>query len=382
MENNDNIQEGVTTEESSTKVQNDTMNNNDENKSTPDGNEPKKEKNKKEKIGEIIVQVLGLAMMIGIVVGIVALIDWGIDCFKHETDRHISENVELRENVKSGKKYIYNTAKHRRTVRNIRIVQYSDGDEQLLYASNKKDLYGYLDPQTGAMVIPFMFDDANSFIDGLALVSKDGQSYYIDSTGANAFGGRTFCNLEYSFTNSYAFAYVDENHAGIIDRQGQWVIEPVYSDISSFRNGYRTLERNDSIMLVDSMLNIILPLQEGRDISVTDNGIITKTYRNRPGEMYDLEGKRIPGAVYNEVAKLEYINEEGNTVTCPHNLMYYFNNGHDDYEGELYGLMTSDGRPLTEAIYSDIEALNATLFKCYLDYGNVVLLDRYGKPVE
>ena len=58
----------------------------------------------------------------------------------------------------------------------------SEYSEWKCYVKQKNGKYGYLDTN-GEEIIPFIYDSAASFSDGLASVSKDGKRYFIDKSG-------------------------------------------------------------------------------------------------------------------------------------------------------------------------------------------------------
>jgi hypothetical protein len=86
---------------------------------------------------------------------------------------------------------------------------------------------------------------ADSFSEGLAAVRKGGQWGYIDATGALAIAP-TFDGA-LSFRQGTAVVKRDGLY-GYIDHRGQWLTKPVYTFATPFRNGMATAEKNGVTM--------------------------------------------------------------------------------------------------------------------------------------
>ena len=82
-----------------------------------------------------------------------------------------------------------------------------------------KDKWGFID-KTGAWIVEPKFDDAESFIDGAAVVNIAGKWGYIDKTGA-------------------------------------WIVEPMYSSISNFSDGALPVKHAGKWGFIDKTLAVI-----------------------------------------------------------------------------------------------------------------------------
>lgn len=67
-----------------------------------------------------------------------------------------------------------------------RCLTYQDG----LMAAQKDEKWGYVKPCEG-VAIDFLYDGASDFTNGIALVEKDGEVFYIDQSGTRLTGAYT-----------------------------------------------------------------------------------------------------------------------------------------------------------------------------------------------
>lgn len=99
---------------------------------------------------------------------------------------------------------------------------YSDGLARFTCPdSTGNRVYGFVDKK-GKVAIEPIFEDAGDFSDGVAEVKKDGERYYIDKDGNNAFGDQTFKAFS-GFRDGRATVFIDNRSSvsGVIDRDGK-----------------------------------------------------------------------------------------------------------------------------------------------------------------
>jgi len=123
--------------------------------------------------------------------------------------------------------------------------------EGLAAVSLDGTMWGYIDTD-GNEVIPYIYDSAQSFIDGLALVRQDGKSGFINAAG------NIVIPLIYDSAQAFTedFAVVSKNGMfGFIDRRGNTVIPLTYNDASSFDNGIAAVRSGNSFSQIDSSGN-------------------------------------------------------------------------------------------------------------------------------
>ena len=124
------------------------------------------------------------------------------------------------------------------------------------------NLCGYVDTHSEQTLIPFKFEDAGQFSEGLAAIKSNGKWGYIDQTGSIVIEPRY--ELAGSFTSGLA-EIVIENQAGIIDRAGDVVIEPQFKRAYPFtedtvlvQEGQRRMEHRFSPSPNSSLRDVFL----------------------------------------------------------------------------------------------------------------------------
>lgn len=98
--------------------------------------------------------------------------------------------------------------------------------------SNEK--YGYIDTN-GKLVIPFRFIKANPFSQGRAAVYKDGNCGFIDINGV-AVTDYAFSRCQ-DFSDDRAVVYRGMRKAGLVDLEGNLVLEPSINQLLKFSEG-------------------------------------------------------------------------------------------------------------------------------------------------
>ncbi len=122
-----------------------------------------------------------------------------------------------------------------------------DFREGLAVVRTKKDHWAYMNTK-GELVIPDRFLFGWGFSGGFAVVSEEGVGkHYIDAKGDSPFSCAAFDDLS-SFSEGLARVRSKENGKyGYVDREGKWVIEPVWDDAESsysrFQNGMALVGR-------------------------------------------------------------------------------------------------------------------------------------------
>jgi hypothetical protein len=138
-----------------------------------------------------------------------------------------------------------------------------------LWPVEQQNKWGYLD-KTGQLIIPFKFDYATDFSEGLAAVEIKGKCGYIDKTGEFVIPPRF--HWGYPFSEGLAVAvmrHFDQkgnitfNKFGYIDRSGKMVIQPqgVVSAkwLSNFSEGLACLRQNDKFGFIDKTGRQVIP---------------------------------------------------------------------------------------------------------------------------
>jgi hypothetical protein len=200
--------------------------------------------------------------------------------------------------------------------------------------------WGYID-KTGRLIIPFKFDGADDFSEGLAAVSIKGKTGYIDETGKFVISPPSFSG--YPFSSGMALVITGEftkdrlhmHKLGYIDRSGKLVIKRQALDTKSlfvtykdlyFSEGLATIEENDKVGFMDRTGKIIIPptyinaqsFSEGLAVVMLQGqyGYIDQTGRIIIPFKFDWAGNFSEGlaAVESSKGKVGYIDKTGKLV--------------------------------------------------------------------
>lgn len=101
--------------------------------------------------------------------------------------------------------------------------------EGLIVVTNKNWKSGYMDIK-GKMVIPFKFDDANSFKKGVAVVGKEKEDNE------------------------------DEHLFGLIDKTGNLILDYTYDEIEDFSAGLARVEKDEKYGYIDATGKLVIPV--------------------------------------------------------------------------------------------------------------------------
>ena len=107
--------------------------------------------------------------------------------------------------------------------------------------------YGYID-EAGKTVIPFDYDDAGAFVEGLAYFCIGEDYGFMDESLTPVF--YLDCDSVSSFQGGLAYFTVDGKY-GYIDQRGETVIEPAYQDAGYFQDGCAIILKNGKYGVVD-----------------------------------------------------------------------------------------------------------------------------------
>ncbi len=107
--------------------------------------------------------------------------------------------------------------------------------------------YGYVDDQTGMIVIQSRFLNVGSFSDGLAAVTTESGSGYIDKRGEFAIQPRFTAGGP--FSEGLAWVYVD-NMYGFINKEGQTVFKAEFDMVTNFTRWAAMARRGSELLIL------------------------------------------------------------------------------------------------------------------------------------
>jgi len=153
---------------------------------------------------------------------------------------------------------------------------------------NRDDISGYINATDGVELLPMQFTEANEFVNGLAVVTKEDceskcSYYYINKKGDTAFVG-TF-NYAGDFVDGRAvvgFGNCEEDSCkyGVIDKRGRFIIPAIYEEVDDLSNGFYAVALNEKYGYLDKKGRLAvnfqyadaLGIKEGKGAVKTDSG--------------------------------------------------------------------------------------------------------------
>lgn len=308
--------------------------------------------------------------LILIPVGFVALVGYALyeDAYGRDYwDRKLSENVTLR-SFSDNKWRVYNKQTDEYTTEKINWVSEApETDSLAVYALPGKR--GYININTGRIIIDAEANDYRKawvFSDGLAAVMKDGKIGFINDQNDVVipfqFDYTDKCRMYdfgYVFHNGYCAMTDADGNLGLIDKNGNWVVEPAYDEIwAPHKSGYRIIVNDGKHGVLDSMCNVVYPAEYGYVDILSDGFVLTNAGRKW---QVDFDGNIVQPFMYDSAIDLIcYPVAYGDDIEFQHKLSDFVK-----YEVmNCYGIMNRiTGEPITPAIYSDINMPSKDLFE-------------------
>ena len=277
--------------------------------------------------------------------------------------------------------YLFNTTIGRRTVTGIDwICRSSDGDSLACYCKNDKR--GYFNRFTGEVVVPSQYEKAWIFSEGLACVMEQGKLHFIDHKGQKAIDKEyPYANYlyDYCFHNGLCEMLGDGGRVGLIDKQGDWVVDPIYSGMTYYSKGFWEVYDNDyNYGLLDANGQVLLPVEyDYVDVREYDSCIYVRRY-DYIEQVLDLNCNvinpcNIESVYYMEYSTDEY-NEDGEVKKAVANCKSY-------RTYNTFGLMDKNGKVITAPVYLSIKAIGPDRYHCWGSNGYQIL-DSKGNVIE
>ena len=301
-------------------------------------------------------------------------------------DRKLSENVTLRY-FSDNKWRVYDKQTGEYTTDKINwLSEAPENDSLAVYALPNKR--GYINLNTGRIIIDAETNDYRKawvFSDGLAAVMKDGKIGFINDQNDVVipfqFDYSDECRMYdfgYLFHDGYCIMTNADGDLGLIDKSGNWVVEPVYDEIwTPHTSGYRIIIKDCKHGLLDSSCAVVYPAEFDYINIISDGFVLTKGGRQW---QVDFEENVVQPFMYDNTYYLNYptgYNECGE-------IQYAFADFVKYEVMNSYGIMNRiTGKPITPAIYSDINILSKNLFEVQeYDGYDWYLLDTKGNVVS
>lgn len=314
-------------------------------------------------------------------------------CYKHR----ISEELCVHEYNGGTSNVVNGEGKH--VLSGLEWVVEPQGKDSLAcYSDGNKR--GYFNIRTGQVVVKPKYTRAWCFSEGLAAVQDDGIIKFIDQSGNTIINTGIPYQIDMSDPVFHAGHCImqsgDSNKYGMLNRQGDWLLPPVYDNIVSTDSFY-ILQSDHMQSVLNKSLEVCIPFTAATFEIGCD--FINAICEDHTVQRYNYAGEIIePFCIY-RVKNLMYSSRElnystGRTYDTDNNII--LENDKESfvcvtkvakclsYEGEVgwLGLMSSSGEILTQPVFQIIEAVDEDLYYCqyYGLYG--ILLDGNGNRVE
>lgn len=260
-----------------------------------------------------------------------------------------------------------------------------DFSNGLLLARNVDGKYGYLN-KSGKVVIPFVFDYASSFLNGVAEVEKRNKKYRIDKNGneiaqaAFEYGAYGYVEGDYSndFHDGRAIVFKDSKY-GAVNMNREIVIPLEYEELYSFSDSvawatkgggqWVALDVNGSVLFtLNHVFEQPMPFSEGLAVvTMVSNNHFKLGFINKKGDMVTTisegESPKWRAESFNEGLAPVYKEEGGGyidmtgqiVIPTKYNRVTSFHNGFARVQNKDYkwGVINKNGEIVLPCVYEE-----------------------------
>ncbi len=361
--------------------------------------------NDNSKYGRVLRRVVGIAFAVVIIVwagmwiyrfGSFLIrdldIDWGED--HAYFSEQVSDDISYYDGYYGHYGYLKN-ARGKKVLKHIQCINKPlEGDSLVYFSDGEKR--GYFHMRDGHVVVKPIYEHAWIFSDGLAAVAENRRIKFINTEGQVVIdSGFAYDEGNDGYVFHQGHCAVNDStgkRMGLIDRNGQWVLPPVYESIYPI-DTFWLVCTGDAHAVFTFGMDTVFPLTKGW-IEISDTAIFV-TYADHTQNLYTRKGELITANMIRDVEQLMYETDEVEypiITSSEYNDSYSVNAPYTRkavatcwrYEAECgwYGLMSSDGKQVTPPLYQSIEAVDKDLYLCETSYGHGVILNSKGQRVR
>ena len=331
------------------------------------------------------VIVIALGMTCGFVE---ELVDWIDDLFYEGVDHteYISGQVKVRYYSNETCR-LYDAKTDKKLSKKLKYVDYCPMTDSPLTSYQSLDgKWGFIDMNSGKIVIPATYEKVWDFTEGLAAVAEGHNKVgFIDTTGKLVIPMQDVDHRSgyYSFGNGIAILEEPETGLkGAINKEGKWILPMIYKNIFyPNENGYMKVYDGDHWGLYDSDGRQLFPIEY--DDIYYDKGF-EGVFKLKDGikQIVTISDEIIEPFIVDSTCPLRYIVEyhpdsESEYVTHPYLIDYCV----DIYHGVLD---SRTGKIVIPAIYDRIEMASKDMITASLGIENVesVVFDLSGRKIN
>lgn len=194
--------------------------------------------------------------------------------------------------------------------------EYSTGFSEGLVDVCKNDRWGYIDAK-GEQVIPFDFDWTNAFHDGYAIVTRNKKKIFIDRNGEKL--NTVKCSIPDTinggFKEGLAVVKVGKKY-GVINTNGDLVIEPIYDGMDGFNNGLCGVDVDGKIGFINHQGELIIEPRFSR-VNYFHNDIAPVSLDNKSWGLINKKGDFIVEPKFDYIRDYSRIGDSLSTLDNP-----------------------------------------------------------------
>ena len=257
-------------------------------------------------------------------------------------------------------------------------IEYSE-EVNSIAPFHQNDKWGYINLMTEKS-IPAQFDYVWPFSEGIAAVIKNKKLMFINQNGETVINkelGQMPKEADCRFINGYCIVNSTEGLTGLIDKQGNWALEPIYDDVYH-ENGLWKVRSHELYGLFSAELDTMFTVEHPR-ISVEDKAIEV-SYPNHIVKRYNHDMNVLENFVIHSIEELstkEFYKEDEFRYATAKQMCYAVNAV--DASTLYYGLMDRNGKRITPPVFTSIEAIGMDLYFCK---PQGIVINGKGKRVE
>lgn len=302
--------------------------------------------------------------------------------YYRDSEKQLSENIETHD-FYDEKTRVYDRRAGKYTTPKLEWVADAPLRDTLTVFS-RRGKRGFLNINDGRIVINEQYDKAWVFSEGLAAVVKDGKIGFINARNEIVLPFRydySDCGgmaIDYLFRDGYCTMTDGRGACGLIDKEGNWIIEPQYDCIRTPRGaGYRIVRDGSKYGLLNPKLQFAYPIEYDDIEFAADNAGVLLSQNGRKWQT-DFDGNVIRPFVvdYTDWIYIPGTGDEDNGPKLSAYIKYRIN-------GHVGVLRRDNGQIVVPAIYESVNMLSETLFEVHLgEYGKWMLIDSNGDIVN
>ncbi|MBR4564118.1 MAG: WG repeat-containing protein [Paludibacteraceae bacterium] len=268
------------------------------------------------------------------------------------------------------------------------VNEYNQEDSLVVFRTHDR-LRGYLNANTGKIIIPARFDRAWNFSEGIAGVLIDGVVSFVNEEGKPAFE-QTFPiyytdhydEIAFQFHNGLCVMRTMDGKWGMINTKGEWAVEPVYNFISAPQNGFRIVYDGNKYGLLTTDGQPALPVEydDIRFYSV-QGGI--RLVKDGYAKVVDHNLNTIVPFVHDGIHLMSYVDDYRSDMHMDGDKMILVVPKYWRYDiGSESGVIDIDGNVIIPAKYYMVRMVNENLFEAEVTCGgDHILINSKGQYV-